>query len=139
LIGGTIAIAVLVVIAAIHVYWAAGGRLGHGAAVPERGGQPLFQPTPTATFAVAAALVIAAALIGARIGILAAPVPASVVRILVWLLVLVFAARAIGDFRHVGFFKRNTSSRFARLDTRLYSPLCALLALAIADAAADGV
>jgi len=47
----------------------------------------------------------------------------------------VFALRAIGDFRHVGFFKRVRGCRFARLDTLAYSPLCTALALLIGIAA----
>ncbi len=36
---------------------------------------------------------------------------------------------AIGDFRLVGFWKRIRDSRFARLDTAVYSPLCLVLAI----------
>ena len=48
----------------------------------------------------------------------------------------VLAARAIGDRRSVGFMKRSRDSAFARRDTYLYSPLCVLLAVAGATAAA---
>ncbi|EGD05771.1 hypothetical protein B1M_04736, partial [Burkholderia sp. TJI49] len=48
-------------------------------------------------------------------------------------LALIFAVRAVGDFRYVGFFKRIRGSRFARMDTLCYSPLCAALALSIAS------
>jgi hypothetical protein len=53
-------------------------------------------------------------------------------RIGIWVLAAVFAARAVGDFRYVGFFKRVRDSRFARRDSRLFSPLCAAIALAAA-------
>ena len=43
--------------------------------------------------------------------------------------------RAIGDFRYVGFFKRVRGSRFARMDTTLYSPLCLALAAGVAAVA----
>lgn len=33
-------------------------------------------------------------------------------------------ARAVGDFRLVGFFKKVKGSEFALMDTLLYSPLC---------------
>jgi hypothetical protein len=39
--------------------------------------------------------------------------------------------RVVGDFRHVGLFKRERSTRFARLDTRYFTPLCAALALGV--------
>ena len=54
---------------------------------------------------------------------------------LVWLcygLALGLLARAIGEFNYVGFFKRVRGSRFARLDTLVYSPLCLLLAIGVA-------
>ena len=36
-------------------------------------------------------------------------------------------ARAIGDSNLVGFFKEVKDSKFARLDTWVYSPLCVVL------------
>ena len=48
----------------------------------------------------------------------------------------VLVARAIGDRRYVGFLKRSRDSAFTRRDTYLYSPLCTLLAVVGAVAAA---
>lgn len=42
---------------------------------------------------------------------------------------LALIGRAVGDFNHVGFFKRRKATTFARLDTRLYSPLALALGL----------
>jgi hypothetical protein len=39
--------------------------------------------------------------------------------------------RAIGDFHLIGFFKRVRGTRFASLDTAVYSPLCLALALGV--------
>jgi hypothetical protein len=49
-----------------------------------------------------------------------------------YLLALGLLARAVGEFRYVGFFKRVRGSRFARLDTLIYSPVCLLLAVGVA-------
>jgi len=46
-------------------------------------------------------------------------------------LALLLLLRAIGDFRLVGFFKTVRGSRFAWLDSALYSPLCLALALGV--------
>jgi hypothetical protein len=54
-----------------------------------------------------------------------------------WTLAALFLLRGIGDFRLVGFFKRVRGTRFARRDTRLYSPLCLALALAVVAAGYD--
>src|SRR5947209_5306117 len=111
---GVSAAATLAAIGALHVFWAFGGKLGGGAVVPERDGTPLFRPSRGATLLVAGALFTGAALLLAQSGVVAIGLPAVVVRVGCWGLGFVFAARAIGDFRWVGVFKRERRSRFAR-------------------------
>jgi len=138
MIAGAIAVVMLVFLAGVHLYWAAGGKAGKNAAIPTAQGRPVIKPSALATAMVAAALCAAAALLALRIGWLALPGFAGdniFVRIAAWLLAAVFALRAIGDFRYVGFFKRVRDTRFARLDTLAYSPLCAGLAVLIGIAA----
>ncbi len=134
MIAGATSIVILLVLAGIHIYWAAGGKAGKGAAVPIKNGRPVLMPGPMITLLVAVGLFAIAALLAARIGWLTLPgfpYQRDLVQIAVWLIAAVFALRAIGDFRYVGFFKRVRDSRFARLDTFAYSPLCACLALLI--------
>ncbi len=133
-IAGAAAIVVLLMLAGVHVYWAAGGKAGRGAAVPSANGRPVLRPSAFGTAMVAVGLGIMAALLALRIGWLnlaALPGDGVVVRVGVWLIAVVFALRAIGDFRYVGFFKRVRDSSFARLDTLAYSPLCAGLAVLV--------
>jgi hypothetical protein len=121
---------VLNMLAFLHVYWALGGRWGKDAAVPRRpGGERLFEPSARSTWLVAIAL--AAAAYAVRLAVRAGPLHIAAA-IAVALLALAFLARAIGDFRWVGAFKRERGSKFARLDTRYFVPLCLLLALACA-------
>jgi len=47
----------------------------------------------------------------------------------------IFGLRAVGDFRWVGFFKRERGGAFAVRDTWIYSPLCALLSAGCVQAA----
>jgi hypothetical protein len=134
MIAGSVAIVILLTVAGVHLYWAAGGKAGRGAAVPSANGRAVIKPSAFATAMVAVGLCATAALLALRIGWLdlsALPGNRLVVRIGTWLMAAVFALRAIGDFRYVGFFKRIRDSRFARLDTLAYSPLCACLALLI--------
>jgi len=72
-----------------------------------------------------------------RSGFAPLPVPAWIGRIGVWGIALAFAARAIGERRYLGFFKRVRGTQFAQRDTRFYSPLCVLIA-ALACALALG-
>jgi hypothetical protein len=121
--------AVFACLAALHVLWAFGGRWGAGAAIPEVGGRPRFTPSRFATLAVAAALAGAAAVVLARADLILSSAPPWASRWPAAALGAAFVLRSIGDFRLVGFFKSVTGTRFARWDTRLYSPLCLLLGL----------
>jgi hypothetical protein len=126
-----VAIALIVVfcaLALVHVYWALGGRALKAAAIPQVEGKRAFNPSKLGTLAVVFALGAAAMLIALDAGLLALPVPKSFVSTFVFVLAFVFFARATGDFRLVGFFKRVRGSPFARLDTLVYSPLCLLIA-----------
>ena len=138
MIAGAAAIVILLLAAAIHVYWAAGGKAGKAAAVPTAEGRAVITPSPLGTGLVGAGLCAIAALLAFRIGWLKLPGVANdniFVQIAAWLIAAVFALRAIGDFRYVGFFKRIRDSKFARLDTLAYSPICAALAVLIGIAA----
>lgn len=122
-------IAVFLTLSLWHVYWLLGGRVGLDVAIPEVDGKPVFQPSAAATFVIAVALALCALLLAATAGLVSLPLSHT---LLVWLtqaLAVVLLLRAIGDFRLVGFFKRIRDTRFARLDTAVYSPLCLLLAI----------
>jgi hypothetical protein len=129
-----IAIAVVAVMAAlafVHIYWAMGGRIGKSAAIPEINRQSAFVPSKTATLLVAAALMFAATVVAVAGGLVAKRGFGGLFRMLAFGLSATFVARAVGDFRLVGFFKRNRGTRFSRLDTLVFSPLCMALGLAV--------
>jgi hypothetical protein len=132
MIAGATAIVILLLLAAVHVYWAAGGKAGKAAAIPTAEGRPVIKPSASSTAMVAVGLCVVAAMLALRIGWLKPPGFADdniFIQIAAWVIAAVFALRAIGDFRYVGFFKRIRDTRFARLDTLAYSPLCAVLAI----------
>jgi len=124
-------VAIFIVLALAHVYWALGGRIAWLAAIPEVGGRPTFTPSAAATVLVAIALLACAGLVAGTAGILAVPLSPSVLNWLSFALALALLLRAVGDFRLVGFFKRVRGTSFARLDTLVYSPLCAALSLGV--------
>lgn len=84
------------------------------------------------TLAVAALLEIAAALVALQGKLLVigglSPV---LIRAGALGVAVVLAARGVGDFRLVGLFKRVRHTRFARLDSRVYTPLCFAIAAGI--------
>jgi hypothetical protein len=114
-------------LAILHVYWAFGGNFGHGSVIPTVQGQPMFMPSFWGTMTVAFALfLVAVALLAMgssvswiRLSSLAAVICTSLVLVL----------RSIGEFELIGFFKTQSDSRFAQMDTWFYSPLCLALAV----------
>jgi hypothetical protein len=136
--------AVFALLGLVHVYWALGGSLGLQATLPQlpvppgqrQPGEPpqrnAFTPSPAATLAVAVGLLGVALGVALRGGLFAAPVQHAALRLPLGAVALALFARAVGDFRLVGFFKRVKGSTFARMDSRLYSPLCVLLGAGMA-------
>jgi hypothetical protein len=129
---GVAAAVVLGALAGLHFFWASGGRWGVSAAIPELHGEAAFTPTPLATGIVGVLLLGSAGVALTAAGVRVLPLPAGVVRTGTGLLAAAFFLRVVGDFRYVGLFKRHKGSRFARMDNRLYMPLCLGLAAALA-------
>jgi len=122
----------------LHLFWACGGRWGVKAALPEVDGRPLFRPGTGATVMVALLLAVAGLLVLERAGVGPGIVPPT---ISLWGTRGVAAAligRAVGEFNYLGFFKRKRATPFARLDTRLYSPLALALGLGAGTVAWGG-
>jgi hypothetical protein len=124
--------AVFAGLAAWHFRMAMLPMTGEGGAVPSVEGKPLFVPTRRSTIAVGVILLLFAALVAATSGMVPVNLPLPVLAWLSYGLAAGLLARAIGEFKYVGFFKRVRGSRFARLDTLVYSPICLLLALGVA-------
>ena len=80
---------------------------------------------------VATALASVAALVVVQAGLLGPTIDHPLVRWALDAVAVVLLVRAVGDFRLVGFFKKVTGSRFARLDTMVFSPLCVVLGLGL--------
>ena len=126
---------VLVVIflglAALHMFWAFSSRAGLLGFVPTENGAPVFRPGRAATLGVAVLLTAAAGVALWR-GVWPDAGASRVPRIGIALIAVVFAARAVGDFRFVGFFKRVRGTNFARKDSLVFTPLCVVIsALAV--------
>jgi Protein of unknown function (DUF3995) len=99
-----------------------------GGAMPSVDGKPLFRPSRAATAAVGVVLLLFAVLMAATAGLVRTGLPHALLTWLSYALAAGLLARAIGEFNYLGFFKRVRGSRFATLDTLLYSPLCVVLA-----------
>jgi hypothetical protein len=128
------ALAIIAFAAAFHLYWALGGRLGFSVSLPQRpDGTPVMAHRLSwwrpAAGAVALGLALLALLLLGHAGHLPLPLPPGLVRAALLATGAAFVARALVPNRYVGFFKSLRGTRWARFDTRLYSPLFLLLGL----------
>jgi hypothetical protein len=132
----SLALAILAFAAAFHAYWALGGRIGLSVSLPERpeGGPVMphrlgwWRP---AAGGVALCLLGLALLLLAHAGQVQLPLPRWLLRYALFAAGAVLVARALVPSRYVGFFKRLRTTRWAKYDTRLYSPLILALGLSI--------
>ena len=127
--------AIFALLAAWHFVMAAMPSRSNSGAVPSVGGKALFTPSRASTVAVGALLLLFAALLAATAGIVQTGLSRNVLAGLSYALAAGLLARGIGDFKYLGLFKRVRGSKFATLDSVVYSPLCLLLALGVATLA----
>lgn len=131
-----IALAIIAFAAAFHFHWAFGGRHGFGVSLPQRPDGtpvmsqrlPLWRP---AAFCVGLLLLALGLLVIARAQGWDIGLPPRLIDYCLIGTGAVFVARALIPNRYVGFFKALRTTRWARWDTRLYSPLFLTLGVAL--------
>lgn len=138
-----LALSIIAFAAGFHFHWALGGRTGFSVSLPQReDGSPVMAHRLSwwrrAAGAVAVGLMALSWLLLGRIGYLPPPLPPGPSRAALLATGAAFAARAIVPNRYVGFFKSLRTTRWARYDTRLYSPLFLLLGLLLALQGLEG-
>ena len=123
------AIAILIVIALIHFYWALGGKKGLNVALPTKNGKSVITPGKLLTFTVGIGLILFAYV---------AYILGFEHQHFIYLnyfiyagysICAIFILRTIGDFNVVGVFKKINDTKFALYDNRYYIPLCFLLGI----------
>ncbi len=118
-------------ISGLHIYWAFGGRWAMNAVIPTKTGsqEKMFQPGIFATLIVAVGLLLFATITLGNLGWFDYLMNRKYIGYATIAIACIFLIRAIGDFKYAGFFKRIKDTDFARNDTRIYSPLCLLIAV----------
>ena len=132
---GTVAVPILAVLSALHFYWAFGGAWGLAWALPSDGERFVWRADPIGLAGFGFFLLVSALLLLGRLGWLGSLEPRALFEWGSWTVAVVFLLRAVGDFRYVGFGKKVWETRFARLDTFVYSPLSLFIAVAALSAA----
>ncbi len=121
---------ILFLLSAIHFSWVLGSTWGFEKALPTNTeGIRVLSPSKFDSAMVALGLLLFAIFYLLKADIINLGVPSYILKYAGWAIAAIFALRAIGDFKYIGFFKSITGTEFAKLDTMLYSPLCLGLAV----------
>ena len=126
----TILCCIFFLLSSIHVYWAFGGRWGYDAALPTtEDHEKIMNPRFLECIVVGSGL-LGFGLIVLQKGEILVLLPWKWVNQYgLWMIITIFLARAIGEFKYVGFFKKVKNTPFGQLDTKFYSPLCFLISI----------
>jgi len=131
-----LALAIIAFAAGFHAHWFFGGRHGFSVSLPQqRDGVPVMAHRlpwwRPAAGGVALCLILLALLLLDTAGHVDLGLPDEAVRLTLLGIGAAFVARTLVPNPYVGFFKWIRTTRWARYDTRLYSPLFLLLGLLI--------
>ncbi|WP_064967737.1 DUF3995 domain-containing protein [Tenacibaculum ovolyticum] len=128
---GWIAFLMLIFLSIIHFLWSAGVKWGYKAVLPTDEENNLkLKPSKIITIIIACLLAFTAVLYAVKAKIVTVYfVPNSIVNVGLYIVLVVFFIRSIGDFKYVGFFKKTKNTMFAKNDTKYFSPLCLFLSI----------
>ncbi|HRI01660.1 MAG TPA: DUF3995 domain-containing protein [Saprospiraceae bacterium] len=123
-------IVVFFLLSLIHFYWAMGGQWGMDASLPtNEQGVRVLNPKRTDSVIVGIALAFFSLFYLLKSGTIEHQIPSWIISVGQWTVPGIFLLRAIGDFKYVGFFRKIKSTKFGKMDTMFFTPLCFLLAL----------
>tara|TARA_R110001599_G_scaffold340222_1_gene560358 strand:+ start:2295 stop:2726 length:432 start_codon:yes stop_codon:yes gene_type:complete len=121
----------LIVLGLIHFNWVLGGKWGFDAALPtNEAGKRVLNPKKFDSMIVGLGLSAFGAFYLFQAVFTTIEMPDWLTTYGGWIIPAIFLFRAVGDFVYVGFFKKIKSTPFAKMDTKLFSPLCLFMALA---------
>ena len=111
----------------IHVYWGLGGTWAGRITLPKKEDSSLvFTPGIVSCLIVAALLLLIAYLCLSQVAFVPQLLPPQWIRLSLIIISIGFFIRTIGDFKYVGLTKKIKNTDFAKMDTRIYTPLCFL-------------
>lgn len=120
---------IFLILSIIHYYWAFGGKWALNSALPtNKFGKKMLNPSVFMTVIVGAILSLFSVYYLQKGNITQINLP-QISSYLGYGIPILFLIRAIGDFTYVGIFKKIKNTKFAKLDTKYYSPLCLAISI----------
>ena len=119
----------LFILGLLHLYWGAGGMRYREFATPRVNGKPTAQPSRLSFIAMALGLWTAGLTVVFRAVDFGGRGLHGTTASWHWIFAGLFAFRAIGDFRLIGFFCRRADASYLEIERKFIAPLCLLLAI----------
>ncbi|PKV48215.1 uncharacterized protein DUF3995 [Aquimarina sp. MAR_2010_214] len=114
----------------IHFNWVAGGTFGFEASLPTKeSGERILNPKKIDSAIVGFGLIAFAFFYVLKSGLIDYDLPEWILKYVKWIIPSIFMLRAFGDLKYVGFLKKVKHTKFGKLDTKLFSPLCLIIGL----------
>lgn len=122
---GIVLFIVFLILALLHLSWALGSTWGFENSLPTKeDGTRILNPKRIDCVIVGLGLLIFGIFYLIKVDLISFVLPGMVMKAASWLIPIIFLFRAMGDFKYVGFFKKVTTTSFAKQDSLYYSPLC---------------
>ena len=121
---------ILFVLGILHFHWAVGGDFGFENSLPtNEEGVKVLNPKKRDSAVVGFGLCFFSILFLVKSSLITFQLPSIVLDYGLWLVIVIFSLRTIGDFKYIGMFKKVKNTPFADMDTKFYIPLCISLAI----------
>ncbi|MFD2565827.1 DUF3995 domain-containing protein [Pseudotenacibaculum haliotis] len=121
---------IFLVLSLIHFNWALGGSYGFEVSLPTKvNGERILNPKKIDSAIVGLGLLSFSLFYFFNSQLVSYSLPDWITTYASWIIPIIFTVRAIGDFKYVGFFKSVKSTKFGKVDTRFFSPLCLSIGL----------
>ena len=121
---------IFTVLGTFHFYWLFGGKWGIDKVIPSKNNQEISLSIPKlATIIVGLVLVLFGFVYLIESKLISVQLPNWTLAFCYWFIPLIFIIRAIGDLKYVGFFKKVKNTKFAKADSKIFSPLCLAIGL----------
>jgi hypothetical protein len=120
----------LIVLGIIHFNWGIGGEFGFSESLPTKeNGERVLNPKKIHSTIVGIGLTAFGIFYILKSGLIEYNFSEWIMQYVGWVIPIIFLLRAIGEFKYIGFFKSVKSTEFAKLDYKLFSPLCLIIGI----------
>lgn len=129
---GLFLFSIFFLISMIHFYWGIGGSWAISSTIPTTmADEKVINPKLPSCFLVGSGFFIIGLFILIKAGLVFLKLPNWILNYGLWIISSLFILRAIGEFKYVGLFKKIQTTKFAKTDSKYFTPFCLLLGIGL--------